>query len=92
MLSSYILVKRNTPLFFHMGCGVSFVDLFLFCLFHTVMSVSCSLVFTCWERADLLAVLCRTYFCYFPIWCPGFCKIFACINSCNLPSSLLCSE
>ena len=28
-----------------------------FCLFHAVMSISCSLVVTCWERADLLTFL-----------------------------------
>ena len=30
-----------------------------------VVSVSCSLVVTCWERADLLAVMCDV-FCNFP--------------------------
>ena len=30
---------------------------FRICLCHTVLSVSCSLVVTCWERADLLALL-----------------------------------
>ena len=30
-----------------------------------VASVSCSLVVTCWERADLLAVVC-VVFCHFP--------------------------
>ena len=37
----------------------SLVDLFCYCfcvcLCHTVLSVSCSHVVTCWERADLLA-------------------------------------
>ena len=31
----------------------------------TVASVPCSLVVTCWERADLLAVVC-VVFCHFP--------------------------
>ena len=31
--------------------------IFVFCLCHTVLSVSCSLVVTCWEMADLLAPL-----------------------------------
>ena len=37
------------------------------------MYVNCSLVVTCWERAELLALLCVMflYFCHFPIWCPG---------------------
>ena len=30
-----------------------------------VVSVPCSLVVTCWERADLLAVVC-VVFCHFP--------------------------
>ena len=30
-----------------------------------VVSVVCSLVVTCWERADILAAMC-VVFCYFP--------------------------
>ena len=36
------------------------------CLCHTVMSVSCSLVVTCWETADLLAFLYACVFVTFP--------------------------
>ena len=32
---------------------------------HTVMSVSCSRVVTCWEKADLLAFLCVMSSCVF---------------------------
>ena len=32
--------------------------MFHICLYHTVLSVSCRLVVTCWERADLLVLLC----------------------------------
>ena len=32
---------------------------------YAVVSVPCSLVVTCWERADLLAVM-IVVFCYFP--------------------------
>ena len=32
---------------------------------YTVVSVPCSLVVTCWERADLLAAM-IVVFCYFP--------------------------
>ena len=32
--------------------------LFVFHVCHAVLSVPCSLVITCWERADLLALLC----------------------------------
>ena len=35
-----------------------------------VLSVLCSLVVTCWERADLLAVVC-VVFCHFSQMCPG---------------------
>ena len=34
----------------------------LVCLYYTVLSVPCSLVITCWERADLLAL----FVCEFP--------------------------
>ena len=44
--------------------GKSFVDLFFcICLCHIVLSVSCSLVVTCWERVDLLALLYVTFCC-----------------------------
>ena len=33
------------------------------CLCHTAISVSCSLMVTCWERADLLALLCVMFSC-----------------------------
>ena len=37
-------------------CG-SFV-LFMSCVCHAFVSVHCCLVVTCWERADLLALIC----------------------------------
>ena len=40
------------------------------CLYFTGLSISCILLITCWERADLLALLCMM-FCHFPIWCLG---------------------
>ena len=36
--------------------------MFRVCLCHTVLNVPFSLVGTCWERADLFAVLCVTFF------------------------------
>ena len=41
--------------------------LFVICvsLSYTVLSVPCSLVITCWERADLLALLCVIFSCVF---------------------------
>ena len=50
---------------------LSFV--FRVCLCHTTLSVPCSLVTTCWERADFLAplyVMVFLWFCTLIIWCP----------------------
>ena len=44
------------------------------CLCYAVMSVPCSLVITCWERADLLTLLCVMFPCVFvtfPYGVPG---------------------
>ena len=43
--------------------------LFVFCvgLCHAVLSVYCSLVVTCWERADLLALLYVMFSCVFSL-------------------------
>ena len=38
---------------------------YLYCLYYAVLSVPCSLVITCWERADLLALLCVMFYCVF---------------------------
>ena len=35
--------------------------LFMFRVCHVVLSVHCCLVATCWERADLLALVCDVY-------------------------------
>ena len=42
--------------------------LFMYCVCHAFASVHCCLVVTCWERADLLALVCDPllWFCYFP--------------------------
>ena len=37
--------------------------MFRVCLCCAVLSVPCSLVVTCWERADLLALLCVVLYC-----------------------------
>ena len=34
-------------------------------IYYTVLSIICSLVITCWERADLLALLCVMFTCVF---------------------------
>ena len=36
-------------------------SMFHSCLYYTIVSVPCSLVITCWERADLLALLCMMF-------------------------------
>ena len=48
--------------------------LFVFCLCHTVLSVSCSLTITCWEQVDILAllyVIFSSVFDTFPYGVPG---------------------
>ena len=42
--------------------------LFMPCVCHAFASVHCCLVVICWERADLLALVC--VFCHFPMWYP----------------------
>ena len=46
---------------------------FVSCVSHTFPSVHCCLVVTCWERADLLALVgdVNCNFCYFPRWYLG---------------------
>ena len=46
---------------------------FVSCASHAFASVHCCRVVTCWERADLLALVSDVflYFCYFPMWYPG---------------------
>ena len=46
--------------------------LFMFCVCHAFVSVQCCLVVTCWERANLLALVCgvKLCFCHFPSWNP----------------------
>ena len=41
------------------------MDRFCWLCFMLVYVVICSLLFTCWERADLLAAVC-VLFCHFP--------------------------
>ena len=46
--------------------------LFVFCVCHNFLSVSCSLVITCWERTDLFALLYVFFLvlCHICIGCP----------------------
>ena len=61
------------------------------CLCHTDMSVSCSRVATCWERADLGSLVCDVFlrFSHFPIWRPVSGVVVDCIDSRSLHFSLL---
>ena len=62
--------------------GGSFV-LFLHWVCHAFASAHCYCVVICWERADLLALICGVKLCgcYFPIWYPGSGVVLDCINS-----------
>ena len=53
------------------------------CVYHDFVSVHCCPVVTCWERADLLALVCdvRCDVCYFPFWYPGSGVVLDCIDS-----------
>ena len=71
------------------GVVLDCIDSCLLC--YIVLSVSCSIVVTCWERADFLVLLyvILYYVCHFPIQYPGSGVVLGCIDSCSLPSSLL---
>ena len=64
-----------------------FCGSFLLLVFHVCrvfLSLQCSLVITCWERAGLLALLCvmvSFVFCYIPMWCPGSGVLLDCIDA-----------
>ena len=47
---------------------------------------------TCWEKTDLLTLLCVMFSWVFVMWCPGSGVILDCIVSWSLPSYLLWSE
>ena len=54
------------------------------CLYYTVSSAPCSFVIICWERADLLALLCVMFPCIFVTFSLWFLKlgvVLDCINS-----------
>ena len=53
-------------------------------LCHAVLPVHYSLVVTCWERANLLALLYVVFssaFYHSPMWCPGSGVVLDCIDS-----------
>ena len=60
----------------------SFV-VFLSCFCHAFASAHGCLVVTCWEKADLLALVCDVNWCscHFPIWYPGSVVGLDCVDS-----------
>ena len=46
-------------------CGSSLLFVFRVCICQTVLSVAYNLAVNCWERADLLALLCVMFSCVF---------------------------
>ena len=51
--------------------------MFMLCVCHVSLSDRCSFVVTCWERADLLALLCVTFFCVFVTFpCGVLCRLW----------------
>ena len=56
--------------------------LFTSCVRHAFASVHCCLVVTCWERADLLALVFNVcVLCHFPMLYPGLGVVLDCIVS-----------
>ena len=57
--------------------------LFVSCVSHAFASVHCCLLVTCWERADLLALVGDVHciFVFFPMWSPGSGVVLDCIVS-----------
>ena len=57
--------------------------LFMSCVCHAFVSVQCCLVVTCWERADLLALVCDVKLCFFHflMWYRGSGVVLDCIDS-----------
>ena len=61
LLSWIIFVILSLPSYIYIYIYTYFV-----CVCHTVLPVPCSLLVTCWERADLLALSCMLCFmCFF---------------------------
>ena len=66
-----IFNDRSKARFF---CGSLLLFMFQVCLYYAVLFVPCSLVATCWERADILALLFVMFPCVFvdfPYGVPG---------------------
>ena len=85
--TSFVLIELSvlSAIWRYFFCG-SFV-FFMSCVCHAFASVHCCLVATCWEMADLLALV---VFCRLRMWYPGSGVVLDCIDSCFLPPFLLC--
>ena len=57
------------------------MDPYRVCLCLTVLSIPCSLVVTCWEKAGLMALRYIVFSCVIVLWYPGFCVVLDCIDS-----------
>ena len=70
--------------------------LFMSCVCHAFVSVHCCLVFTCWERADLLALVCDVYCVFVTFPCGILGQVWHLIVSfpdlCHIPFFLLVSH
>ena len=53
--------------------------LFAFRVCHVFLSVRCSLVVSCWERADLLALLCVMFYCVYVTFQCGVLGLMWCL-------------
>ena len=93
------MVEEGHPSACHTNCskGIFMVDcisnlhVFMSCVFYVFESVHCCLVFTCWERAGLFALVCDVWlcFCHFPKWYPRSGVVLDCIHSWSLSYFLL---
>ena len=58
-------------------------DFIMYCICHAFAFVYCCRVITCWERADLMTLVCdvKLCFCQFPMCYPGSGVVLDCIVS-----------
>ena len=86
---STLMCKSSSYFYWPFQGGTSLVD--HLCYFCAFASALCCLVVTCWERADLLALVCGVVLwdCYCSIWYPVSGVVLDCFDSWNLPPFLL---
>ena len=75
---------------------VCVVLLFMPCVCHAFASVNCCLVVTCWERADLLALVCDVWVCLVTFPCGILGQVWNLIVSipdlCSLSYFVVCMQ